>query len=144
MIKVQKNGIWVLEASDGMFLTQKELKENDLRLFVTSITVNETTENNYREATAEEKTEYENSMLNESMPIEEEPMQKSMAMPNMKRSIESQRISNAMIVGELKNELKQTKKKIENQENKYKKLLTALVIGVGIIIVGMVITIVII
>ena len=144
MIKVQKNGIYVLEAADGMFLTQIELQESDARLFVTAVTVDETTENNYREATEQEKTDYENSMLNEFMPIEEEPMQKSMAMPNMKRSIESQRISNATMVGELKNELKQTKKKIENQENKYKKLLTALVIGVGIIIVGMVITIVII
>lgn len=146
MIKVQKNGICVLEASDGMFLTQKAevLPEHESRLYVKQITVDATTENNYREATAEEKEAYENMALNEFTPIEEEPMQKSMAMPNMKRSIEAQRISNATMVGELKNELKQTEKKIEEQENKYKKLLTALVIGVGIIIVGMVITIVII
>ena len=141
---INKDGYLTLEAAEGKYLTQKVLSETDSRLFVVAITVDETTKDNYIETTLEEKEAYENSALNEFMPTEEEPMQKSMAMPNMKRSIEAQRISNATMVGELKNELKQTEKKIEEQENKYKKLLTALVIGVGIIIVGIVITIVII
>ena len=47
-----------------MFLTQKAeiLPDSESRLYVTQITVDETTKDNYREATAEEKEAYENSL----------------------------------------------------------------------------------
>jgi len=147
---INKDGYLTLEAAEGMFLTQKAevLPEHESRLYVEKITVNAETKDNYRESTLAEKESYENSLLNMPIPASEpepELMQKSMSMqtPKLERSIESQRVSNAIVVGELKNELQQAIQKVEQQDKKYKKLTTALLVGVGIIILGIVITIVI-
>jgi hypothetical protein len=53
----------IIEAPLGKFLTQKNIQEGDVRIFVTRITVTEDTKENYRIATQEEKDEYENTML---------------------------------------------------------------------------------
>lgn len=54
--------IIIKKASEGMFLTQKNLSENEIRIFVTQITVTEETKDNYREATIEEKNTYEETL----------------------------------------------------------------------------------
>ena len=63
------NGVQILKASDGMFLTQiaETLPEHESRLYVTQITVTDATKDNYREATAEEKEAYE-AEQNKDMP----------------------------------------------------------------------------
>lgn len=56
--------VTIKKASEGMFLTQKAevLQEHESRLFVKQITVTPETDNNYREATLEEKEAYEASL----------------------------------------------------------------------------------
>ena len=63
-MEINTYNVQILKASEGMFLTQKAdiLPDSESRLYVTQITVDETTKDNYREATAEEKEEYENSL----------------------------------------------------------------------------------
>ena len=64
------NGVQILKASDGMFLTQKAetLQEHESRLYVTQITVTDATKDNYREATLAEKEAYDLEM--ESMNLD--------------------------------------------------------------------------
>ena len=63
-MELQNYNVQILTASEGMFLTQKAevLPEHESRLYVTQITVNAETKDNYREATEAEKLEYENSL----------------------------------------------------------------------------------
>jgi len=61
-MEIENYSIQILKASEGKYLTQKVLSENDVRTFHTMITVTNETKENYREATEEEKIEYENSL----------------------------------------------------------------------------------
>jgi len=63
-MEINTYNIQILKAAEGMFLTQKAevLPEHQSRLYVTQITVNAETKDNYREATAEEKESYERSI----------------------------------------------------------------------------------
>ena len=54
--------VQILTASEGKYLTQKIVAENDVPIFVKSITVNNLTKDNYREATEAEKIAYEESL----------------------------------------------------------------------------------
>lgn len=63
-MEISQYTVQILKASEGMFLTQKAetLQEHESRLYVKAITVNDTTKDNYREATLEEKEAYEASL----------------------------------------------------------------------------------
>ena len=61
-MELQNYNVQILKASEGKFLTQKEVSKTDSRIFVKSITVNDSTKDNYREATESEKIEYEKNL----------------------------------------------------------------------------------
>ena len=61
-MELQNYNVQILTASEGKFLTQKTTEKIDDRIYVKSITVNNLTKENYREATENEKIEYENSL----------------------------------------------------------------------------------
>ena len=61
------NGVQILKAAEGKYLTQKILSENDIRTFHTMITVTDATKDNFREATQKEKEDYETALINKSI-----------------------------------------------------------------------------
>lgn len=63
-MEINTYNVQILTASDGMYLTQKAevLPDHESRSYVQQITVDATTKDNYREATAAEKESYENSL----------------------------------------------------------------------------------
>lgn len=144
--------VQILKASEGMFLTQKAevLPEHESRLYVEKITVNAETKDNYREATEEEKTAYEESLMNigpeqktMAMPIPELPQEELKEMPKEEPKVEpkveqKEYPKRENKIDELRKELDRTLRRIEKQEKVGKKLMKAIVIGIGIIIVGII------
>ena len=63
MIKYTKNGVQILKAADGMFLTQKG-DAIDCRVFYREVTIVNGNDEFYREATLKEKEDYELQTLN--------------------------------------------------------------------------------
>ena len=68
-MEISQYTVQILKASEGKYLTQiaETLQEHESRLYVKAITVNDTTKDNYREATAAEKESYEKSIENPQM-----------------------------------------------------------------------------
>jgi hypothetical protein len=65
-MEIQEHTLKILKASEGKYLTQKAdvLPDHESRLYAKQITVDATTKDNYREATAAEKESYEKSIEN--------------------------------------------------------------------------------
>jgi putative lipoic acid-binding regulatory protein len=63
-MEISQYTVQILKASEGKYLTQvaETLQEHESRLYVEQITVDATTKDNYREATAAEKESYEKSL----------------------------------------------------------------------------------
>jgi tetrahydromethanopterin S-methyltransferase subunit G len=153
-MEIQNYNVQILTASEGMFLTQKAevLPEHESRLYVQQITVDAKTKDNYREATVEEKTAYEESLMNMqvepeqktmAMPIPELPQEELKEMPKEEPKVEpkveqKEYPKRENKIDELRKELDRTLRRIEKQEKAGKKLMKAIVIGIGIIIVGII------
>jgi hypothetical protein len=134
---INKNGYLTLKAAEGKYLTQKVLSETDSKLFVVEITVDENTKDNYIEITEEEKLAYEENALN--TPLEA----KAMAMPIPDIPIkeepkETPKEKRENKIDELRKDLERILRRIEKKEKAQKKLMKAIIIGIGIMIVGII------
>ena len=142
---INKNGYLTLKAAEGKYLTQKVLSETDSKLFVVEITVDENTKDNYIEITEEEKLAYEENTLNTpleakamAMPIPDIPIKEELNEIPKEEPKETPKEKRENKIDELRKDLERILRRIEKKEKAQKKLMKAIIIGIGIMIVGII------